>query len=82
MSARPVVLDVDTGVDDALAILLALRSPEFAVQGICMVSGNVSLLQTTANTCRVLDVAGAPAIPVVAGPLRHSSVGCKRGPRR
>ena len=67
MSARPVVLDVDTGVDDALAILLALRSPEFAVQGICTVSGNVPLLQTTANTCRVLDVAGAPAIPVVAG---------------
>ena len=67
MSARPVVLDVDTGVDDALAILLALGSPEFAVQGICTVSGNVSLLQTTANTCRVLDVAGAQAIPVVAG---------------
>jgi purine nucleosidase len=67
MRARPVVLDVDTGVDDALAILLTLRSPEFAVQGICTVSGNAPLLQTTANTCRVLDVAGASDIPVVAG---------------
>ena len=67
MSARPVVLDVDTGVDDALAILLALRSPECSVQGICTVSGNAPLLQTTANTCRVLDLAGAPAIPVAAG---------------
>ena len=67
MRTQPVVLDVDTGVDDALAILLVLRSPEFALQGICTVSGNVPLFQATANTCRVLDAAGAPVIPVVTG---------------
>jgi inosine-uridine nucleoside N-ribohydrolase len=54
-------------VDDALAIILALRSPEFSLQGISTVSGNVSLAQTTANTLTVLDVLDAPPIPVAAG---------------
>jgi len=67
MTARPVILDVDTGVDDALAILLAIRSPEIDLQGILTVSGNVHLPQTTANTLMVLDVIDAPSVPVVAG---------------
>lgn len=67
MTARPAIMDVDTGVDDALAIILALRSPEFALQGISTVSGNVHLCQATANTLTVLDVLEAPAIPVVTG---------------
>ena len=50
MTPRPVILDVDTGVDDALAIILALRSPELDLQGILTVSGNVHVSQTTANT--------------------------------
>jgi len=60
-------MDVDTGVDDALAILLALRSPELALQGISTVSGNVHLSQATANTLIVLDILEAPPMPVVAG---------------
>lgn len=64
---RPIILDVDTGVDDALAIALALRSPELQVMGITTVSGNVHLDQATANTLRTLDVLGAPAVPVVRG---------------
>ena len=64
---QPIFLDVDTGVDDALAIILALRSPEFSVEGISTVSGNVPLAQTTANTLTVLDILDAPPIPVVAG---------------
>jgi len=67
MRKQPIFLDVDTGVDDALAIILALRSPEFSLQGISTVSGNVSLAQTTANTLTVLDVLDAPPIPVAAG---------------
>jgi purine nucleosidase len=67
MEVRPLILDVDTGVDDALAILLALRSPEYDVQGILTVSGNVDLPHTTANTLTVLDILEAPPIPVVAG---------------
>jgi len=60
-------LDVDTGVDDALAIALALRSPELQVVGITTVSGNVDLDQATANTLLTLDVLEAPPIPVVRG---------------
>jgi purine nucleosidase len=64
---HPIILDVDTGVDDALAIALALRSPELQVLGITTVSGNVNLDRTTANTLLALDVLGAPPIPVVRG---------------
>ena len=67
MIPRPVILDVDTGVDDALAIMLALRSPELQVAGILTVSGNVHVSQCTANTLTVLDLLHAPAIPVAAG---------------
>ncbi|MBP1780062.1 MAG: nucleoside hydrolase [candidate division NC10 bacterium] len=67
MKPRSVILDVDTGVDDALAIMLALRSPELEIKGILTVSGNVHVSQTTANTLTVLDLLGAPPIPVVAG---------------
>lgn len=62
-----VILDVDTGVDDALAIMLAVRSPELEVLGITTVNGNVPVAQSTANTLLVLDVLDAPNIPVVLG---------------
>ena len=67
MTRRRVLLDVDTGVDDALALMLALGSPELEVVGITTVSGNVPVARTTANTLLVLDILGTPAIPVVAG---------------
>ncbi len=63
----PVYLDVDTGVDDALAILLAVRHPALDVRGITTVVGNVDLAQVTRNTLQVLDVLGADHIPVVSG---------------
>jgi pyrimidine-specific ribonucleoside hydrolase len=63
----PVILDVDTGKDDALALLLALRSPRLHVLGITCVAGNHRLEQVVINTLKTLDVAGAPEIPVVAG---------------
>lgn len=64
---RRVILDVDTGVDDALAIMLAVRSPELEVLGITTVSGNVPVAQCTANTLLTLEVLGAPNVPVVSG---------------
>jgi inosine-uridine nucleoside N-ribohydrolase len=64
---RRVILDVDTGVDDALAIMLAVRSPELEVLGITTVSGNVPIGRCTANTLLVLQILGASGIPVVAG---------------
>ncbi|HWU39783.1 MAG TPA: nucleoside hydrolase [Candidatus Acidoferrum sp.] len=62
-----VILDVDTGVDDALAIMLAVRSPELEVLGITTVNGNVSVERCTANTLLVLEILGASHIPVASG---------------
>jgi pyrimidine-specific ribonucleoside hydrolase len=65
-----VLLDVDTGVDDALAILFAVAHPDIELVGITCVAGNTSLENVVANTLKVLDVAGAPDIPVAAGAVR------------
>lgn len=63
-----VILDVDTGVDDALAILLAIRSPQLRVRAITCVAGNVGVDQAVVNTLKVLDAAGAPEdLPVGRG---------------
>lgn len=70
MPTIPVILDVDTGVDDALAILFAVAHPDIEVLGISCVAGNASLERVVENTLRILDVAGAPAIPVAAGARR------------
>jgi pyrimidine-specific ribonucleoside hydrolase len=64
---RRIVMDVDTGTDDALAILYALRHPDLDVLGISCVTGNVNVEQVVTNTCKVLDTAGAEEIPVAAG---------------
>lgn len=71
-AAQPeaVYLDVDTGVDDALAILLAIAHPALDVRGITTVVGNVDLAQVTRNTLQVLEVAGAAHVPVVSGASR------------
>jgi pyrimidine-specific ribonucleoside hydrolase len=66
----PVILDVDTGIDDALAILFAVRHPGLEVLGISCVAGNAALAQVVDNTLRILDAAGAPDIPVAAGAVR------------
>jgi pyrimidine-specific ribonucleoside hydrolase len=64
---RPIIIDVDTGTDDALAILYAVRHPDLDVRGISCVIGNVSVDQAVINTCKVLDAASAGDIPVAAG---------------
>jgi inosine-uridine nucleoside N-ribohydrolase len=67
------ILDVDTGIDDALAIALAVRHPEVQLEAVVTVAGNVSLDLTTRNTLRVLDWLGASDVSVYAGadrPLR------------
>jgi inosine-uridine nucleoside N-ribohydrolase len=62
-----VILDVDTGVDDALAIALAVCHAEVRLEAVVTVAGNVGLELTTHNTLRVLDWLGASDIPVYAG---------------
>jgi pyrimidine-specific ribonucleoside hydrolase len=63
----PLVIDTDPGIDDALAILLALASPEVDLRLVTTVHGNVELAQTTDNAQRVLHLAGRSDVPVAAG---------------
>ncbi|MDA0749032.1 MAG: nucleoside hydrolase [bacterium] len=77
MSAIPVILDTDPGVDDALALMLALRCPELEVLGVCTVNGNVPLDVGTRNALRVLGLLGRTDVPVYSGadrPLRREPV--------
>ncbi|WP_018131327.1 nucleoside hydrolase [Effusibacillus pohliae] len=62
-----VILDVDTGIDDALAIAYAVQSPELRLLGITTCYGNVSVEEATRNTLQVLDILEAEEIPVVPG---------------
>jgi inosine-uridine nucleoside N-ribohydrolase len=64
--AMPIILDVDTGTDDAIAILLALASPELDVRGITVAGGNVGLDRTLANTLALKKLARS-AVPVFKG---------------
>jgi len=74
MPPRRVWLDVDTGIDDAHAILLALRSPELDVIGISCVAGNADVDTVVASTLKVLDAAGAPHDLLVARGCSHPLV--------
>jgi inosine-uridine nucleoside N-ribohydrolase len=72
--ATPIVLDCDPGHDDAIAILLALASPEVELLGITTVHGNQTLKKTTVNALKVLELVGRGDLPVVPGadrPLRR-----------
>jgi pyrimidine-specific ribonucleoside hydrolase len=62
-----IILDCDPGHDDAIAILLAIASPEVELVGVTTVSGNSTLDKTTANAIRVLELAGRGDVPVYAG---------------
>ncbi len=66
MNRIPVILDCDTGVDDAIAIMLLHKLPEFKLLALTSVAGNVALEKTTKNTLRVLELIGAD-IPVYRG---------------
>ncbi len=62
-----ILLDTDPGIDDALAILLALASPEVQLEAITTVSGNVDVNYTTRNALALLELAGHLEIPVARG---------------
>jgi inosine-uridine nucleoside N-ribohydrolase len=63
----PIILDCDPGHDDAIAILLALASPEVELVGITTVSGNQTVDKTTANALKILELAGRADVPVYGG---------------
>ncbi len=62
-----IIIDTDPGQDDAIAILLALASPELEVLGITAVAGNVPLPLTATNCLKVCELAGRADVPVFAG---------------
>lgn len=63
----PLLLDVDTGIDDALALLYAVRHPRLDLRAVGCVAGNTRLEHVVRNTLAVLSVAGADDVPVAAG---------------
>ncbi len=65
--STPILLDCDPGHDDAIALFLALASPELELLGVTTVAGNQTLEKTTANAIRLLDAVGRAEIPVAAG---------------
>jgi inosine-uridine nucleoside N-ribohydrolase len=67
MTPLPIFVDCDPGQDDALALLLALASPELDVLGVTTVAGNQTIDKTTANALKVLELADRTDIPVAAG---------------
>ena len=69
---RKLILDLDTGIDDALAIAYALGSPEVELIGVTATYGNVLMKDSVRNSLAVLDALGADSVPVYPG-LPHSS---------
>ena len=62
---QPVLFDTDLGVDDALAIAMALNAPELDVVGLTVVSGNVSVEQGTRSALQLLELLGRDDVPVL-----------------
>jgi purine nucleosidase len=77
MTPRRILIDTDPGIDDAVAILLALASPELQVDGIVAVAGNLPLGVTEANARAICELAGRRDIAVHAGcsrPITRSPI--------
>ena len=68
---KPVLIDTDIGVDDALAIILALRSPELSVKAITTVAGNIEVQKCTRNAHHILDLLQIQDRPLVAQGAKH-----------
>lgn len=64
---RKIIMDVDTGTDDAIAIMCALAAEELDVVAICSVNGNRGITYTTENTLRLLEYLGREEVPVYKG---------------
>jgi inosine-uridine nucleoside N-ribohydrolase len=62
-----VIIDTDPGIDDTMAIMLALASPELRVEGLTIVRGNVGVEQCARNALTILEIAGHADIPVAVG---------------
>ena len=66
MKPKPILIDTDIGVDDAMALILALNSPELSVKAITTVAGNIEVMKCTRNVERILDLLNIRDRPIVA----------------
>jgi len=67
---RPVILDVDTGIDDMIALLIAATAPELNLRGVTCVAGNVEIHHVARNTGKILRMVGRGDVPVSIGAAR------------
>ncbi|USG64329.1 nucleoside hydrolase [Brevibacillus ruminantium] len=67
---KKVIIDVDTGIDDALALSYAVHSPALEVLGVTTTFGNIAVEEATRNTLQILELLGASQIPVYPGASR------------
>ena len=67
---RPLILDVDTGIDDMIALLVAATSPEINLRGVTCVAGNVEIHHVARNTGKILRMVGRGDVPVSIGAAR------------
>lgn len=70
MTATPILFDCDPGHDDAIALVMAHRSPAVELLGVTTTCGNAELEKTTSNALRILEYLGASNVPVAAGCVR------------
>ncbi len=78
---KKIIIDTDPGIDDAMAIFMALKSPEIQLMGLTSIFGNVNCRQSTINALRLLEIAERSDIPVAKGcdtplivePHRHAT---------
>lgn len=69
-AARPLILDVDTGIDDMVALLIAATSSELNLRGVTCVAGNVEIHHVARNTGKILQMVGRSDVPVSIGAAR------------
>jgi purine nucleosidase len=67
---RPLIMDVDTGIDDMIALLIAATSPELNLRGVTCVAGNVEIHHVARNTGKILRMVGRGDVPVSIGAAR------------
>ena len=79
--ATPILIDCDPGHDDAVALMLAVASPEVELVGVTTVVGNQTVEKTTANALRVLELCGRSDVPVARGARTRSCASDGRGAR-
>jgi purine nucleosidase len=68
--SRPLILDVDTGIDDMVALLIAATAPEVNLRGVTCVAGNVEIHHVARNTGKILQMVGRADVPVSIGAAR------------